>query len=140
MARRNGDMPKADKPNPEQDPQTGRFLTANIGGPGRPKGSRNKLSEQFLQELCADWERHGQSVLDRVREDQPAQYLRVVASVVPKEIVLPTRSLDDLSDEELMDMAATLRTAIDAAQEPTRARTVAPGTGKTQNGKLRRRN
>src|SRR5215469_15980064 len=56
------------------------------GNPGRPVGSRNRLSEQFLSALAADWEEHGVEVLQKVREDRPADYLRVIASVLPKEM------------------------------------------------------
>jgi hypothetical protein len=36
----------------------------------------------FLQDLHADWEKHGKSVIERVRRDDPSTYLRVMASVV----------------------------------------------------------
>jgi hypothetical protein len=49
---------------------------------GRPRGARNKLGEAFLQDLHADWEKHGRSVIERVRRDDPSTYLRVMASVV----------------------------------------------------------
>jgi hypothetical protein len=52
----------------------GRFLTGNTGGPGRPMGSRNRLSEAFLAAVDADWSQHGNAVLARVR---------IVASLVP---------------------------------------------------------
>jgi len=42
----------------EKDPKPGRFLTGNSGG-GRPKGSRNKLGEQFLEALVQDFTEHG---------------------------------------------------------------------------------
>jgi hypothetical protein len=63
--------------------QRGRFLTGNIGGPGRPQGSRNRLSEEFLLAVHDDWSKHGGAVLAHVRETNPAVYLRVVASLVP---------------------------------------------------------
>jgi hypothetical protein len=54
----------------------GQFLMGHKGGPGRPKGARNKLGEEFLADLQADWARHGTTVLARVREQSPATYLR----------------------------------------------------------------
>jgi len=48
----------------------------------RPRGARNKLGEAFLQDLHADWEKHGRSVIERVRRDDPSAYLRVIASAV----------------------------------------------------------
>jgi hypothetical protein len=67
-----------------------------------PKGSRNKLSEEFLAALCSDWEQHGPSVLVQVREANPTAYLRVIASVVPARIeVEPGSEFDHMSDDEL---------------------------------------
>jgi hypothetical protein len=49
---------------------------------GRPRGARNKLGEAFLQDLHADWEKHGRSVIERVRRDDPSTYLRTMAAIV----------------------------------------------------------
>ena len=50
------------------------------GNPGRPKGSRNRLSEAFIQALAEDFERHGAAVIERVRIEKPDAYLKVVAA------------------------------------------------------------
>ena len=34
---------------------------------GRPKGSRNKLGEEFITGLCHDWCQHGAAALKKVR-------------------------------------------------------------------------
>jgi hypothetical protein len=52
---------------------------------GRPKGGRVKLSERFLTTLAQDYDRHGASVIQYVRQNDPSTYLRIVASIVPKE-------------------------------------------------------
>jgi hypothetical protein len=110
---------------PEKDPETGRFVTGNIGG-GRPKGSRNKLGEQFFVDLFADWKEHGAVVISRVREERPAEYLRVVAGTLPKELHIKSESIDDLSDDELMDILATLRSI--AADSRANAHREDPGS------------
>jgi hypothetical protein len=46
------------------------------GGPGRPVGSRNRLSENFLADLQADWEQHGNEILSIMREKHPEMYFR----------------------------------------------------------------
>ena len=46
----------------------GRFITGNSGGPGRPKGSRNRLGEDFPSVLYADWSENGAAVIAEVRE------------------------------------------------------------------------
>jgi hypothetical protein len=53
---------------------------------GRPKGSRNKLSEEFVTELYADWREHGSAALKAVRETRPDVYVKVVASLLPRQI------------------------------------------------------
>src|SRR5262249_29899438 len=68
--------------------QRGRpFQPGESGNPfGRPKGSRNKLAEAFIADVYADWLEHGILALVRVREKQPAAYLRVVAALLPQHI------------------------------------------------------
>lgn len=52
---------------------------------GRPKGSRHKLSEDFLKALSDDFSQNGTRVIAQVRQEDPAKYLTIVAQVVPKE-------------------------------------------------------
>jgi hypothetical protein len=70
---------------PKEDTQ---FKVGNPGGPGRPVGSRNKLSEYFLHELAYHFEEHGREAIERIFEDSPGEYLRVIASLIPKELIL----------------------------------------------------
>jgi hypothetical protein len=86
----------------------GRFLTGNSGG-GRRKGSRNKLSENFLETIARDFAEHGAEAIERVRKENPEVYLKLLAWLVPRELILQReRSADvdpaDLSDEELATM------------------------------------
>jgi hypothetical protein len=71
---------------PARDEQSGRFLPGNNGGPGRPRGSRHRLSEDFLSAIADDFTVHGIEAIKRVREEDPCTYIRVVASLLPKEI------------------------------------------------------
>ena len=80
----------------------GQFAVGWRGGPGRPAGSRSKLSETFLQTLAADFATHGASVIEKVRTERPHHYLSVCASLVPKELHVERSSqLGELSDAEL---------------------------------------
>ena len=70
---------------------TGRELTqfkpGQSGNPkGRPKGSRNKLSEDFFRDLCKAWEIYGQSALMTVAWTHPVEFVRLVASLIPREL------------------------------------------------------
>lgn len=80
------------------------------GNPGRPKGSRNKLGEAFVEALHADFDAHGAQVIADVREKDPAAYVRVVASLLPKEFKIETTS--DLTDEQLDQRIRQLAAAI----------------------------
>lgn len=63
------------------------FKPGQSGNPaGRPKGSRHKLGEDFLKALQADFAEHGTDAIAKVREQKPDQYLKVIASILPKEI------------------------------------------------------
>ena len=68
-----------------RDANTGRFVSENNGG-GRPKGSRNKLTTEFIDDLYAKWQEHGPEMLERVIRDDPAAFMRTVAQILPKEI------------------------------------------------------
>ncbi len=87
-----------DKPKPEQDSK-GRFVAGNSGNGGRPKGSRNALGEAFIQALHDDFDKHGVETIQKVRAEKPDAYVKVIASLLPKEFKIETVS--DLTDEQL---------------------------------------
>jgi hypothetical protein len=64
------------------------FKPGNPGGPGRPLGSKNRLSEYFLFELADHFEEHGREAIERVCQDSPGEYLRIIASLTPKDFAL----------------------------------------------------
>ena len=68
------------------------FQPGNTLGKGRPKGSRNKLGEDFLSALQQDFSEHGVAAITKVREDRPHEYLKVVASILPKEAACTARA------------------------------------------------
>jgi hypothetical protein len=56
--------------------ERGRYLKGISGGPGRPMGSRDKLSQDFLADLQEDWEQHGRDILEVMREKHPEIYFQ----------------------------------------------------------------
>lgn len=56
------------------------------GNPGRPKGSRNKLSEDFFKALAADFETHGAAAIVKMRDEKPNEYAKMVAGLMTKEV------------------------------------------------------
>ncbi|NVN06051.1 hypothetical protein HW509_10690 [Asaia spathodeae] len=62
------------------------FKPGNNANPaGRPKGTRNKLSENFVAALYADFEANGQQAIEMMRIEKPGDYVKVVASLVPSQ-------------------------------------------------------
>ena len=55
---------------------------------GRPIGARNKFSEDVIQAFALDWAAGGPEAIERVRLTDPNTYMRVVASILPKDIVV----------------------------------------------------
>ena len=79
---------------------------------GRPKGSRNKLGEDFVRALQEDFTEHGKSVIATVRAEKPADYLKVVASLLPKQVEIKEGAFDGVSDEQLAALVAAARSAL----------------------------
>jgi hypothetical protein len=85
----------------------GHFVTGHIGGPGRPKGSRNRLTEQFISDLCHEWELSGAAALKEIAKTSPVDYVRVVAALVPHKVDLAALSVNiDLLAEQTSFAAA----------------------------------
>jgi len=65
-----------------------RFKPGRSGNPGgRPKGSRNKLGEAFVQALADDFSEHGVVAVERVRQSDPSTYLKIIGNTLPREVL-----------------------------------------------------
>jgi hypothetical protein len=98
----------------EKRDESGRFIIPPLS-PGRPKGSRNKLGEAFLEALHDDFKEHGVKAIADVRKDKPDQYLKVIASTLPKELNLKVSELDELTDDQIQRQLAAGLAALAAA-------------------------
>ena len=79
---------------------------------GRPKGSRNKLGEAFLQALYEDWQTGGVAAIQKVRDERPHEYFKVIAGLLSKELHVKDASLDDMTDDELTNTLAAVRSLV----------------------------
>jgi len=86
---------------PENTAESGRDEKGRFGpgNPGKPKGSRHALGEAFVKALHDDFVKHGVETIAKVREEKPDAYVKVVASLLPKEFKIETVS--ELTDEQL---------------------------------------
>jgi Family of unknown function (DUF5681) len=75
---------------------------------GRPKGSRNRLSEDFVAALYDDFQDHGLAAIAACRVEKPDVYVRVIASLLPRDVSIKVQQLDDLTDDQLMRKLAVL--------------------------------
>jgi hypothetical protein len=65
----------------------GLFSRGNLATPREgQRGARSKVKERFLDDLCADYEKHGKAAIERIRESDPVAFIKVIASLVPREI------------------------------------------------------
>jgi hypothetical protein len=96
--------------------EKGRFLPGNSGFGGRPKGSRNKFGEAFINDFYDVWQRLGIKALEQAAEKQPAKFIMVAASLIPQHFKFEhEHKLAGLSDEELQQRL------IEAEEELARA-------------------
>jgi hypothetical protein len=83
--------------------QRGRpFAPGQSGNPaGRPKGARNRHKEAFLVTIADHFAEHGKAAFDRLAKDDPATYLRIMSSFVPRETT--REDFGELSDDEIVE-------------------------------------
>jgi hypothetical protein len=58
---------------------------------------RFRLSEYFLYELADHFEKYGTEAIERVCEDSPGEYLRIIAGLIPKELILEKTQEETIS-------------------------------------------
>jgi hypothetical protein len=101
-------------PSGEKRDEQGRFIVPPVS-PGRPKGSRNKLGEAFCADVLSEWEEHGRQVLIDMREKNPGDFAKMVASMLSKEMNVRINDFDDLTDEQLARQLAAIATQLAGA-------------------------
>ena len=89
--------------------QPGNQWSRNGNGAGRPPARRTKLCSGCLEDLFADWQEGGAAAIKMMRIERPAEYVRVMCSILPKEMLFETGSVSELADDELDQMITMLR-------------------------------
>jgi hypothetical protein len=92
----------------------------------RPQAKAAKdegLDTAFVDALAGDFLRHGAAAIARMREDDPATYMKLCAQVLPKSLLNSIDPLEAMSDEELRERARQLaeKAGLGARPDPDRA-------------------
>ena len=90
----------------------------NRGG-GRRQGARSRISTALLTAFAEDFEKYGEETVRITRVEKPIEYLRIAASLLPKEFEFTDNRLGELSDEELDAVIAYARQRLTIKRELT---------------------
>jgi hypothetical protein len=92
-----------------------------------PPGSGTRLTARVFEDILTHWNEpiegrnisKGVAALEVMRKERPAEYVKVVCSLLPKELLLGDSSTADLSDEQIGALLLTLRKQVlEHAAEP----------------------
>ena len=93
---------------------------------GRVKGSRNRIAYKLIEALEKDFEEFGEEAIRVVRVERPGDYLRVICSVIPKELEFTDSRLQDLDDNELDAVISHIRKQLAERTVDLRSREESP--------------
>jgi hypothetical protein len=68
-------------------------------------------------DLYADWVENGVAVIQKVRETCPEVYLKVIASILPKQLEIERDPFDGVTDDQLAALIAAARDALGIAEK-----------------------
>jgi hypothetical protein len=77
---------------------------------GRVVGNRKLLEEDFLKALVLDFRANGKEAIERCRMKDPVQYVRIIASLMPKSLnvqAVSDKRAAELTEDELVAMVMT---------------------------------
>jgi hypothetical protein len=81
--------------------EKGNTYSANGNGSGRPLGSRTRLCKRLLEDLAADWAEGGIAAIRMMRMENPSGYCKMMASILPKELLFESGAVTELDDNAL---------------------------------------
>ena len=109
------DMPKETAVKALRDPVTGQFLKGTKAGPGRPKGSKDRLNVQVIETLEKLWASRGAEIMDQLAAEKPEVLASLVARLIPQQ--LAEQAITGSEEKVQADQEVTIRVVTDQKQD-----------------------
>jgi hypothetical protein len=84
--------------------EPGRNSGAATKASPRALAARTKLGTAFLEALQRHFAEHGESAIAKVFEQNPYQYLRIIAALMPKVLPRENGDLDEMNNEQIREL------------------------------------
>jgi len=94
-----------------RDPVTGQFLKGTKAGPGRPKGSKDRLNVQVIDTLEKLWASRGAEIMDQLAAEKPEVLASLVARLIPQQ--LAEQAITGSDEKVQQDQEVTIRVVTD---------------------------
>ena len=94
-----------------RDPVTGQFLKGTKAGPGRPKGSKDRLNVQVIDTLERLWASRGAEIMDQLAAEKPEVLASLVARLIPQQ--LAEQAITGSDEKVQQDQEVTIRVVTD---------------------------
>lgn len=76
------------------------YQPGETGNPrGRPRGSRDRITQAFLNDMEDAWRKDGADAIKRMAADHPVDFVKVVASLLPRDINITSDAFVDALKE-----------------------------------------
>lgn len=99
----------ADTENTDAKQKPWLFKPGQSGNPaGKPKGAKHRLQEDFVKDVQAAWEAKGAEAITMMIADKPGDFVKMVASLMPKEATLNINDNSEMTDDELAERVRSL--------------------------------
>lgn len=94
------ESPKETAVKPVRDPVTGQFLKGCPAGPGRPKGSKDKLNVQVIETLEKLWQARGQELVEQLAAEKPEVVMAMISRMIPQQLATEAITGEEMEKAE----------------------------------------
>lgn len=102
----------ADQPENTGEIRADHLTRFKPGNPGKPKGVKHRLQEDFLKDVLEAWQDKGKDAITMMIADKPGDFVKMVAGLMPKEATLNINDHSEMTDDELAERVRNLATQL----------------------------